>query len=112
MAIAWITQEIHTFNYTPAEKHGDVRFITNKDYSPSRSSLHNPSLTQDIRRVLENFDPENDYIVPTGSPIVLMVVAAVLAEKGLKVFRILKWDNRDFMYVPMTIDIGGNNGNA
>lgn len=104
MPKVWVTQEMPKFNYTGAEVYGEVRFITNEEYSPMQGSLLNMDLSRGITDTLKDFDYDADYIVPTGSPIVVMAVMAVLGRKAKK-FRILKWDNREYVYVPMRIDI-------
>lgn len=100
----WVTQEIPRFNYTSAEKFGDVKFVTASDFSNMVNSVHNLGLADDITRALRDFDFDVDYIAPTGSPVISMVVLAILGRR-CKRFRILKWDNRDYAYVPLTVEV-------
>lgn len=102
--VVWVTQEMPRFNYTSAEKFGDVKFVTATDFNNMVNSIHNRDLVDNITRTLRDFDFDRDYIAPTGSPIISMAVMAVLGRKCKK-FKILKWDNRDYVYVPLTVEI-------
>lgn len=104
MPTVWITQEVPDFNYTSAEKFGDVKFVTSKNFNAAMNSLINADLSKEIKDSLRGFDYDNDYVVPTGSPIVSMAVAAMLGRNTSKL-KILKWDKRDYRYLPMVIGV-------
>lgn len=100
----FVTQEQTKLNYIPAEKFGSIVFLTRDDFSPVASSLSNIELIKSIKSKLANYDPENDYIVFSGSP---TVAAAVFAHLGklVSAFRVLRWSNRDNNYTPISISI-------
>lgn len=100
----YITQEVQTANYGPAEGFGEVTFITASELSHLRNSAHNRKLIALIREKLRDFHPNVDFIAPSGSPIITGLVFAVLREKTER-FQVLKWNARDQMYVPLFIDI-------
>ena len=102
----WVTQEMPNLKYNTAEEYGDIKFLSPHDYRHTMSdSEFNDGLTAKIASKLRDFNSKIDYLVPAGSPIVMMVVSAILAKAGVRKFNILKWDNRDMTYVPMKVEI-------
>lgn len=106
MPKVYVTQEVATANYNPAEKYGDVVFLCTTEVSGSSGSLHNAKLIHNIRERFKDFDPDVDYIAPSGSPIISCIVMAIACEKG-NIFNFLKWNNRDFAYTPVRINVKG-----
>lgn len=100
----FVTQEVRTANYEPAERYGEVVFITASELSHVRGSQHNKKLVALIRERIADFHPKTDFVAPSGSPIITGIVFAVLREKT-EHFQVLKWNARDQMYVPLYIDI-------
>ena len=101
MPNVWVTQENPSFNYLPAEEYGEVNFITAQDFSPMANSLTNVAVINSIRDALTRFNADEDFILPSGSPV---VSAAVFMAVGriTKKARVLKWSNRDQNYIPIT----------
>ncbi len=106
MPTVYVTQEVAVANYRPAEKFGDVVFLCASEVSGSMSSIHNVKLINNIRDRFTRFDPAEDYIAPSGSPIIACIVMALAREKGTT-FNFLKWNNRDHSYTPIRIDLMG-----
>ena len=100
----YITQEVQTANYGPAEGYGEVVFVTASELSHLRNSAHNRKLIALIREKLRDFRPHVDFVAPSGSPIITGLVFAVLRERTAR-YQVLKWNARDQMYVPLFIDI-------
>jgi hypothetical protein len=96
-----------TANYTPADRWGDVVFLSASEISNVPNSLHNRKLVAVIRDRLEAYNPEVDYIAPSGSPIITGIVFAVAREKS-PVFNVLKWNARDQSYTAARIDVSGD----
>ena len=105
MAKVFITQEQTKLNYLPAEKFGEIVFITCDEFSAVAGSLTNARLMSRVWDVLEHFNPEEDYLVFSGSPTVAAAVFAVVGKMDFDAFRVLRWSNRDNAYTPITIDI-------
>jgi hypothetical protein len=102
----YVTQEVLTANYGPAEEWGEVKFITVSELSNVPNSLHNAKVVAGIRSKLAEFRPDVDYIAPSGSPIITGLVFAVLRERTSK-FNILKWNSRDKAYSAIKINVAG-----
>jgi len=107
MPRVFITQETN-LDFTPAERYGVVEFLTRDDLNNIKGSLHNEKLVADISRRLRDFDDKEDYVVIAGSPYVSALVFMLLARKGVRSVRLLRWNNRDFDYIPMYLDMKGS----
>ena len=106
MPKVYVTQEVATANYHPAEKFGDVVFLCTTEVSGASASLHNVKLVNSIRERFKEYNPATDFLAPSGSPIISMIVMAIAREKGSQ-FNFLKWNNRDFVYTPILVDTLG-----
>lgn len=104
MSRAFVTQENPNFDYSPVEKYGEPVFVTASDFSGSSNSLFNEDLMKIIRAMMDKFDVDSDYLVPSGSPLVTSFCIAALKERGVSRFPILRWSNRDRDYRPVTIN--------
>ena len=100
----YVTQETdHAFK--DAERYGDVEFLTHLDLRNIEKSAHNEHMLADIAFKLKKYDESQDWIVVAGSPYVSAAVFLILGRKGVRQVRVLRWDNRDFKYIPLTINI-------
>lgn len=103
----YVTHEVPTANYGPAEEWGEVVFLSVAEISGVPNSLHNRKLIAAIRDRLKDFDPSTDFIAPSGSPIITGIVFAIVREKTT-IFNVLKWNSRDAAYSCARIDISEN----
>lgn len=101
---AYVTQELSTLNYNTIHEYGELVFVTGRDYMSVDGTEHNQALTKHIRAAVQNFNPDIDYVVPSGSPLVTAVVLSSIAKKHNHV-RILRWSNRDYRYYPFTLEV-------
>lgn len=104
MPKVWITQET-SHDFLPAQKYGEIEFVTAKDFSSVRNSLNNAALLDEVRFKMNKFDADNDWIVVAGSPYVAAAVFYWLGKRGAQTLNILRWSNRDHVYVPITLDL-------
>lgn len=102
---AFVTQENPRLDYTGLMKHtDDVVFVTAFDFNSMTASESNIRLVESIRKKLQSFDFDNDYVVPSGSPLVTAVVFAILSEKTGR-FNVLRWSNSDGCYHKFTLGV-------
>lgn len=94
---------IPTVDVTPAKAFGEIHLMV-------PSGLNYPDgkmATQQLRKSLINFDPQTDYLLALGDPVLASVASALLAyEHGH--FTLLKWDRQQRIYVPYKIEVQGN----
>lgn len=101
----YVTQETD-YDFLPAEKFGEVTFITNDDLNNTKGSLHNDKVFAQIRESIKRFDPDHDFIVIAGSPYIAAVVFTLLGRRGIRHATVLRWSNRDRIYVPLFLEFG------
>jgi hypothetical protein len=102
----FVTQEVPTANYTDVERFGDPQFLCSSEVSDVPNSLHTQTLVGMMRVRFTEYDPERDFIAPSGSPILAGLVFAMAREKG-DTFNVLKWNNRDRCYTAIRIGVKG-----
>jgi hypothetical protein len=106
MSKVYVTQETE-HDFTKAEAHGEIVFLTRQDLNNIKGSLHNTSVINEITAKLKNFDGREDWLVIAGSPYISTLVFLMLGARKPRELRILRWDNRDFLYVPLILDLRG-----
>lgn len=84
-------------DYSPAERFGDVQFVLNTDASRQSNSSINDRILDDLRQMARLYREEGDFIVLTGSPLVIHMAGMAMAEVG-KVPTVLNWDKRSQDY--------------
>jgi hypothetical protein len=111
-AKVWVTQETD-HDFVPAQAWGEVMFMTRGELSIQKNSLKNSAMVDEIHHAIKKYDPDEDYIVITGSPYVAAMAFHALGLRGVRQLRMLRWSNRDFLYAPIIVDTGGmNNGRS
>jgi hypothetical protein len=100
----YVTQETN-HDYRPAEAWGKIKFLTDGDLNNTKGSLANERLVREIRQQLKHFNPNEDWVVISGSPYVSALVFTLLGLAHHRQINVLRWDNRDLIYRPMYIEI-------
>ena len=96
----FVVQENPNLNYNPAEKFGEIKFLTYDEFRPSRSSLRNIDLVSDITKAMAAFDPDKDYILLSGNPIMMGYVAHLaLSKAGYAKFLWYSRNDQDYIEV-------------
>lgn len=96
----YAVQENSRLSYVDAENYGEVIFLTTKDYSPMKNSLINIQVLTDITNGMMDFDPDVDFLLLTGSPILLgYAFHLAMTKKGY--VHILQWDSYRQSYLPI-----------
>ncbi|MBV1952732.1 MAG: hypothetical protein KUG64_11130 [Cycloclasticus sp.] len=91
MSSIYVVQENNRISYRPAEAFGDIKFLTAREYSPTKGSLINEKILEDIRKGLEDFDPKYDFLLLTGNPVMIgYVMHLCLKLEGY--VKVLQWD--------------------
>ena len=96
----YIVQENPRLNYVDAERFGEVVFMTSREFSPLKNSLVNAEIISDIQIFMNEFDPDNDYLLLTGGPVLLgYAFHLAILKKGY--ITVLQWDGMKQAYLPI-----------
>ena len=92
----------HKKNIESAQDYGDFSFILD-DRSPNIT--WNPDdVVHIIRYSLRGFNDE-DFLLPIGDPTTIGICTAVAADYNCGRVKFLKWDNREFKYYPVKVQL-------
>lgn len=99
MSTVFVVRENGRMDYTDAERFGQVEFMTADEFSPIRTSIRNRRTLEDIDRCLERFDPERDWLVLTGSPVLIgHVFHQAMQRSATGQLQLLQWDRANNRY--------------
>ena len=110
----FVTQESSQLNYSHAEEFGEVVFLTRDEVSPVPGSLVNTAICEELGRKLADFDFDNDFLAPSGSPVVSGLAFLALGRRielmhendvPPRKLCVLRWSNRDRVYQPISITL-------
>ena len=106
MPKVYVTQET-SHDFRLAEEFGELVFLSldrRDDFHNLKNSQHNARLMGHLRQGLRDFNPDEDYVILVGSPYVQGAVMMLIGQRATKV-NLLRWDNRDLLYIPLTIEL-------
>ena len=84
---------VQSLNINAASKFGELKEIC----SPSFSIASLSPVNEKIEKTLIRFNPENDFLLPIGDPLIIAKCISFLSKKH-KSFRILKWNKKTKSY--------------
>lgn len=103
----YVTQETN-HDFRTAEEFGDLVFLSDgrrDDLNNVRNSQHNERLIAHLSSGLRDYRPGVDYVILVGSPYVAAAVMALIGRMGANTVNLLRWDNRDFVYIPLILKL-------
>ena len=98
----FICFEAMKMNFAGALRFGEIVYVASQDVNAaSPSSVKRVS--SEVKSVLRSFDPDEDYLVLVGSPILIAMCATeiMLTHRRMTV---LQWDRQDSVYVPVRLE--------
>jgi hypothetical protein len=84
----------------PAERYGSLSPVFDHDMEPTT--------LRDLRQAadrLEEFNPDDDYVLPNGSPLATLATGMILRDKGIDAVQTLIWDKIHMKYVLGLIEL-------
>lgn len=93
----FVTQENPSIDYSDAERFGDVVFLSFREYSGLKNSISDKEIRAEIKSKLSNYNPLTDYLLFTGSP-VLIGYAFHVAMNNAGSVNVLRWRSRSERY--------------
>lgn len=97
-AKVFVSQENNRLSYHDAERYGDVVFMTACEFNAkNKNSILNQQTLTEIKEGMAKFDPDRDYLLLSGDPI-LIAFTFHLAIKQKGYVKLLKWDRNMSQY--------------
>lgn len=88
------------YDFSSCEVYGKPHFLLNPGRSPHQAA----GITADLMSALMNFS-DDDYILPTGNPVLISMAATVAAGYNGGRVKFLLWDKRAQKYHPIPVDL-------
>lgn len=99
--VVYVCQDLGNKDLSPALEFGDIKVIRQYDVPVYGDTF---PVTQEVGKVLEDLNPDTDFILPTGDPVLIGLVFSVIAQRSRKV-KVLKWDRQRRQYWPITLNL-------
>ena len=100
----YVIQEPAGKNIISAQEYGTIKIILPASSQVVFNSI--PTMRK-IYRALENFN-DDDYLLLLGDPVAIGIAAAIASRNNFGRVNMLKWDKQEFRYIPVTVDINGD----
>ena len=92
-------------DYSEAEAFGKLVAMSTKLYSFTPNSPANVTLSKDMGAALDSFDPEIDYVLPSGSSLSTGLFLVGLFARGVRKVKVLMWNGNDQSYHGGVLDL-------
>tara|TARA_R100000458_G_C8056718_1_gene101482 strand:- start:11 stop:370 length:360 start_codon:yes stop_codon:yes gene_type:complete len=107
-AIVYVIQEIPgtregrpKINIMGAQKFGDIKVLLKED---SQIIFSPGPIVFSLRQKLKDFK-EEDYLLLTGDPAIILLAGMIAADKTNGKVNLLKWDRQERMYYPIKLNL-------
>lgn len=90
------------FDFTPAEEYGELVFLLSPNANPIGPDRH--TIIDDLHSGLESITSD-DYLLLTGAPGIIAMVAGVAAQYLNGKLKLLQWNGKHRSYAPIEIDL-------
>jgi hypothetical protein len=92
------------FDYSPLYEYGNIEFITTFDPPTTPSESMNEQWDKEVAHFHRLYEPETDWIVPTGSPYGIFKLGYLLGRiNSQSKPKLLVWQNRQNKYFPIDL---------
>jgi len=96
----WVVQEMSNHDISGALRFGEIQTLLPASVQVAFSPW---PVIRTVRRKLQRMG-RDDYLLLTGDPVIIGLVCAVAALYNGGRYNVLKWDKRERLYIPITID--------
>lgn len=100
--VVYVLQDNGTKNIYPATILGMITVFTRNDMS---AFIDTKEWVSDLATWLSSYDPDKDYILLIGDPLLISAASAVTALM-FSSYTVLKWDRQERVYIPVKFTPG------
>lgn len=94
----FITNRVNKTDYSAAADFGNLTTVSDKIYSFTPGSTANEIMSLDVNKSADKFDPQEDYVLPSGSAISTALFVLALWKRGVRTIRVLMWNGNEQNY--------------
>lgn len=96
-----VTRELKpTVDLRPAEQFGSLTAVFDHEMEPENSNDFFKA-----KERLDDFDPFEDFILPSGSPLATLATGLILGDKNITEVQTLIWDRIHLKYILNVIEL-------
>lgn len=103
MSKVFISHYTNRRDFSDAVRYGELVAVTEREIYPDEAENFRDAAMEDIRRVLKNYDIGKDYLLLSGSPIIIGLCTAYLWGRHQHSFKVLQYDKQERKYWPLVI---------
>ena len=100
----YVMQEVPNRDFTKAAKFGKIVFLTAREPTQYGESPLNADIMQEVATGLLPYRAGVDFVIPSGSPIVMAMCMMIIGRAGNKI-KMLQWHNRERVYNEFVLDL-------
>lgn len=100
--MVYVVQDTPKKNIASATKWGKLALVLEE--KDEARILNIPAITHKIKNRLAKMTPD-DFLILIGSPVSIGIACAVASDITGGRFNILKWDNQEGLYYPLSVDL-------
>lgn len=104
--MVYVVQDPMRMNIISAVKYGEIKILLQKG---SQITFSAGAVTNQLKKALSNFN-DDDYLLLIGDPAAIGLAVAVAAHWNQGRVKMLKWDRKEHVYYPVSININQKNG--
>jgi hypothetical protein len=83
-------------------KYGELKLLL----GPGNITLSAQPTVRKLKKALRNFS-DSDHLLLSGDPVAIGLAVAVAADSNNGKVKLLKWENREFLYYELQADVRG-----
>jgi hypothetical protein len=102
--VVYVVQQDERRNLLPAERYGTLEFLLPQGTNIMFNAVDHVARIRAAFAKNGGFHP-SDSLLLIGDPAAIALAAMLAAEETGGEVQVLKWDNREFRYYPVTLDI-------
>ena len=99
-------EDENSFDYSPAQAYGDIVVLRSQRFAAGLGAddAWNANIKHSLRKQLVDYRPMVDFVIPTGDPLKMNLVAGLLVKGYGDRHQFLKWDMKAYRYVLHVLD--------
>lgn len=103
MPTAYVVQDDGRFNLSDVRRFGEIQVVYTKEIYADNAEEMMPKVIKRAYDVLQNFKPNEDFLVLVGAPMYTAVCSYVLGDLAKTPVRLLRYDRVESSYYQVTI---------